>query len=354
MNDLTRLGVAAARGGDRVRARSLLKEAINSNEKDLVAWWWLAQVMDDPTVRHKCLEKARTIAAENEVGGQTYRELLEQSKAPRLSRYKVADRSRSMGDQCPICSVNIAAGDEIVVCPKCARGNHCECWEENVFHCGNFACDGSALVDRARPAVVETAAQTETIKVEEAEIPKESPQPSRETQEQGFMYRLQERMLQQALQQAAEKDLQEREVKERIEQLRKQLMQRTAKALVAGLILGVCLAVPAFRSSGSWLLALVTIYLAASAMRTAAAYSFMDSKQVTSILYWVLPQVIAAILMWSTFHFWRVAGSSVAVSIIAMLIIGRILKTRAFLERRNFIAYSGWLLLSLTLIRILA
>jgi hypothetical protein len=58
--------------------------------------------------------------------------------------------------------------------------------------------------------------------------------------------------------------------------------------------------------------------------------------------------------MWSTFHFWRVAGSSVAASIIAMLIIGRILKTRAFLERRNFIAYSGWLLLSLTLIRILA
>lgn len=358
MNDLTRLGVAAARGGNRVRARSLLKEAVNCNERDLVAWWWLAEVMDDAAVRHKCLEKARSIAAENEEGTQTYKQLLQQSSAPKLSRYKVVDRSKSKGDQCPICSVNIVVGDEIVVCLKCNRGNHTECWEDNVFHCGNYACDGSALVDHLGRVGTESKAKNEPIKVEEAEIPKEAPQPTREIQEEGFIRRLQQHVmetaLRQALQQAAAENLQEQQQKERIEQLQNQLMQRTVTALVAGLVLGVCVAVPAFRSSGSWLLALVTIYLAASGMRAAAVYSFMDSKQVISVLYWALPQVIGAVVMWTTFYFWRIAGLSAVLSVVATLIIGRLLKTQAFLQRRNFIAYSSWLLLSLMLIRVLA
>ena len=85
----------------------------------------------------------------------------------------------------------MAVGDEVIVCPTCHRANHRECWEENLFHCGNFACEASGLVERGGAVQVEAkAAAAGTVRVEQSEIPKETPWASRETQEAGFMNRL--------------------------------------------------------------------------------------------------------------------------------------------------------------------
>src|SRR6478752_3899071 len=206
MNDLTRLGVAAACQGEKIRARQLLGEAIKTNEKDLIAWWWFAEVMDDPKLRHKCLETARAIAAESEADADVYKQLLSGSGAPQLVRYRVADQSKSLGDQCPICSLNTSIGDEIVICPLCSHANHRECWEENVFHCGNFACDGAALINDADSIHTEPESKVETIRLDEKEIPAESPYAKRGDQEAGFVHRLQQRtveaILDRALQEA--------------------------------------------------------------------------------------------------------------------------------------------------------
>src|SRR5271166_5699578 len=123
MNDLTRRGVAAARAGNATQARQLLITATKSDEGDLVAWWWLGQVVDDPKIRHKCLEKAQAIAAASDAGGRIYKELLRESGAPSLPRYRLANKSRSVGDQCPVCSANMTVGEEIVICPTCHRAN---------------------------------------------------------------------------------------------------------------------------------------------------------------------------------------------------------------------------------------
>ena len=74
-----------------------------------------------------------------------------ESGAPSLPRYRLAEKSKSVGDQCPICSANMAVGDEVIVCPTCHRANHRECWEENLFHCGNFTCEAWAWSNAAAP-----------------------------------------------------------------------------------------------------------------------------------------------------------------------------------------------------------
>ena len=356
ISGLTRLGIDAARKGDNERAAGFLKEAVNANEKDLVAWWWLARVLDDPAISHKCLEKCRQIAAENEEGAQAYRRLMEESGASRLMLYKTAAGSRSAGDQCPTCTLRIAAGEEIVICPGCRRPSHSECWEGNVFHCGNYGCNGSALLDRTRPPEMETSAKDEPIRLEDAEIPTTGPQESRTDQEEGFVRRLQERavetILWQAMQRAEAEKLEKQEREARIKQLRAELSRRTNKALIAGLVLGICLAVPAFQTSGNWLLALLTLYFTVSGARAAALYSFTDPKQLASVLYWLLPQAASAFLMWVSFAVWNLTVVPAVFAIATMLITARVLKITFFHERRAFIGYSGWLLLVLALLRI--
>ena len=49
-------GIAAARAGDRERARERLLWAVDRDEKNVTAWWWLSQVVDSPEDREVCLE----------------------------------------------------------------------------------------------------------------------------------------------------------------------------------------------------------------------------------------------------------------------------------------------------------
>src|SRR4051794_21608739 len=121
MNALTQLGVNAARSGNKDQARQMLRAATEVDDEDIVAWWWLGQLMGDPTIRHKCREKAQAVASATEEGSRTYKELLRESGAPALPRYRLAGNSKSVGDQCPICTVSMVVPEEVIVCPECHR-----------------------------------------------------------------------------------------------------------------------------------------------------------------------------------------------------------------------------------------
>lgn len=346
---MTQRGIDAARAGHKAQARQLLIAATKSDEDDIVAWWWLAQVIDEPKGRHKCLEKARAVAAQSEQGRRLYAELLRESGAPALPRYKLGVKSKSLGDQCPTCSVKMVTREEVVICPACNRANHRECWEDNIFHCGHYACAGSALVNSEGAVKIEAAGKAQTIQVDDSEIPSETPWASRETKEAGFVNRLRQQAIE-AMAARMEQEmlfagLQEFVVRQRVEALRLALARRTKRALLAGLLVGIILAVPTFRYSQSWIMAMFTLYLTAWGMWAAAGYSFLAQNRFISVLYWLLPQLLAALLMWITFGRWGIGIAASALGFICAVILLRILKLRPIYERRTFVTCSVWLLL---------
>jgi hypothetical protein len=56
-NDLLLKGIAAAKGGDKERARALLSKVVLDMPESEEAWWWLAQSVDDPRQREFCAQK---------------------------------------------------------------------------------------------------------------------------------------------------------------------------------------------------------------------------------------------------------------------------------------------------------
>jgi hypothetical protein len=56
-NDLLLKGIAAAKGGDKERARTLLSKVVLEMPESEEAWWWLAKSVDDPRQREFCAQK---------------------------------------------------------------------------------------------------------------------------------------------------------------------------------------------------------------------------------------------------------------------------------------------------------
>ncbi len=63
---LLREGIAAARAGDKERARRLLLEVTERDERNEEAWLWLSGVVDDPEEMRICLENVLAINPANE------------------------------------------------------------------------------------------------------------------------------------------------------------------------------------------------------------------------------------------------------------------------------------------------
>jgi hypothetical protein len=352
VDPFTARGIAAARIGDRAEARRLFEFALRQDESNVVAWWWLAQSIEDAESRHKCLEHARGIASQSDQGLATYRALLQESGAPTLPSYRLVKDSKSVGTVCPIDTVALREGDTVAICPACGLAHHLECWECNAYHCGGYACEGSGIIDRSLPARVEAAAPRQaTVVVDEAEVPNETPWQSREEQEAGFMGRLRQQaaamMAATVLRQAvmAERATQARrqaEERARQEEQERQmaLVRRVVTAFLVGLIPGTLLAIVAYRYSHSWLIALFTVYLTTSSIATATGHAFQASDRLTSVLYWLLPKVAAALIMIGAFERW---GNGLIAVILAwaggVLLTERLLRVRALYERRAFIVY---------------
>jgi hypothetical protein len=54
--NLLQQGIAAARGGRREEARTLLMRVIEADERNEQGWLWLAGVVDDPNDMRTCLQ----------------------------------------------------------------------------------------------------------------------------------------------------------------------------------------------------------------------------------------------------------------------------------------------------------
>ncbi len=358
LDNLIAQGIAAAKAGNRVEARKVFEFVLKQDKANVAAWWWLAQVIDDQQRRSKCLEKSRSAAAKSEQGFAVYRSLLEESGASSLPRYELAKNSQSLGGICPICTTTPKVSETIVICPTCNLAHHSECWEDGVYHCGRFACDGSGLVDHNSPVRVESAAASEAaVVVGDEEIPEETPYLSREAQEASFVGRLQRHaaaqqatrmMIGGLVRQAIVEDVarevrsrQEAEQKRREQEQRQmELVARVMSAFLAGLIPGIILAIATFRYSQSWAIALFTIYLTAVGLATAASRAVVTNDRATG-LYYLLPKAVAVVIMYVSFEQW---GSGILAVVLAyvgdVFLVDRILRIRTLYEHRAFIVYS--------------
>ena len=66
MNDLLRAGIAAAKSGQRERARDLLMRVVEQDEENVLAWLWLSGVMDSLDDQEICLENVLALDPDHE------------------------------------------------------------------------------------------------------------------------------------------------------------------------------------------------------------------------------------------------------------------------------------------------
>ena len=77
-------GIAAARAGDRSRARQLLSRAVRRNPDSEVAWLWLSAVLDTPQGRAFCLRRVLALNPDNRTAQQGLAALEKAPPAPTL------------------------------------------------------------------------------------------------------------------------------------------------------------------------------------------------------------------------------------------------------------------------------
>jgi hypothetical protein len=66
MNDLLRAGIAAAKSGQRERARDLLMRVVEQDEENVLAWLWLSGVMDSLDNQEICLKNVLALDPDHE------------------------------------------------------------------------------------------------------------------------------------------------------------------------------------------------------------------------------------------------------------------------------------------------
>ena len=66
MNDLLRAGIAAAKSGQRERARDLLMRVVEQDEENVLAWLWLSGVVDSLDDQETCLENVLALDPDHE------------------------------------------------------------------------------------------------------------------------------------------------------------------------------------------------------------------------------------------------------------------------------------------------
>lgn len=347
INDLVSQGVAYLRRGNRVQARQLFEMALKLDDNNIQAWWWMFQSMDDDPSRLKLDKHTREIAARVPGGRETYTRLLEQSGVKRLTRSRLVSTSKSVGVQCPVDTSEMMPEDIVIVCPVCQRASHVECWEENLYHCGHFACPGMGLIDLQGAVTIEPALKESTIVVDEEDIPEETPWVDRETKEGVFIEKLVEHEIDNLVRASIAQAQEEEERKRREELQRKEverqkaeLARRTAFGFWGGLIPGIFFGYEVYQYSDSWLMAILTAYLCAAGISAAAKNSYLVPDRLTSALYSLLPKIFGAYIMFSTFTRWGNGLVAVILAILGLAIVERVLSARAIYSRKAFVTYS--------------
>lgn len=96
---LLRQGVAAAKSGQREKARDLLMRVVEQDEENVAAWLWLSGVVDSLDDREICLENVLTLDPDNDLANNGLA-LLNKKQAQRLRQegitaFKTGDHERA-------------------------------------------------------------------------------------------------------------------------------------------------------------------------------------------------------------------------------------------------------------------
>ena len=66
MEETTQEGITALKHGDTVRARELLRQAVEENPDDLKAWLWLSGAVETDEERIACLQRVLELNPDHE------------------------------------------------------------------------------------------------------------------------------------------------------------------------------------------------------------------------------------------------------------------------------------------------
>lgn len=107
-----KVGIDAARSGDKATARSLLREVVNADPENELAWMWLASAVTSIEERRECLREALRINPENTRAREALGRLGGAAPPPARSRFRrqaVPDAASDDGDGPGLMTVVIGA-----------------------------------------------------------------------------------------------------------------------------------------------------------------------------------------------------------------------------------------------------
>ncbi len=109
--DLLRQGIAAARAGQRERARELLTRLVEQDEENALAWLWLSGVVDSLEDREVCLENVLTLDPDNTAARRGL-DLLHRQKVEQLLREGIAAAKAGQRERACEILTRVVAHDE--------------------------------------------------------------------------------------------------------------------------------------------------------------------------------------------------------------------------------------------------
>lgn len=139
-------GMAAAKAGDRARARELLTQVITINTRNELAWLWMSSILETPAQRRDCLVRVLIINPSNEIAQRGIVALDAQTASANPAaptQDQVAGAPIGLPVTCPFCQAQTdghlldctACGENVILsCPSCDKPINL--WETTRCPCG--------------------------------------------------------------------------------------------------------------------------------------------------------------------------------------------------------------------------
>jgi hypothetical protein len=121
-DDLLRQGIAALKAGGKAEARSLLRQVVEQDEHNEMAWLWLSGAVDTDEERRTCLENVLAINPNN-VAAQRGIEALRKQSSSRLDSTLDAESLKGEPATQPVAEIGevIKRQTQMKKCPYCAE-----------------------------------------------------------------------------------------------------------------------------------------------------------------------------------------------------------------------------------------
>lgn len=115
---LLQAGIAAAKTGQRERARGMLLRIVEHDEENVTAWLWLSGLVDDVEERRICLENVLTLEPDNALARKGLAYLQQQMEAAPPPPEEAPEEAPESTLQ-PTVGLPYDAFDDEYLCPKC-------------------------------------------------------------------------------------------------------------------------------------------------------------------------------------------------------------------------------------------